>query len=994
LVSYNPVTNERTDCPVIAADIDGDDDKEVLYMAIRDGRGYVRAVNLDKTSVSGWSGDTHFISLTSDDMNYAWPPYFSVADIDNDGEIEVFAADKDTLKMWNGDGTPFGTGYIRIPNLDGRYFQPVIADIDGFGDCEVIVPSQNGYIHAYKTNGNTVPGWPLAVTELATIPVVTDLDGDGLNEVVAASKTGLYVWHTEGVSDRNQCDRFRYNRHNNAVYEIPCSHIGTPLEISGTQVWNDDRRFNRDVIVNSGGHLTVKSELRLSGDSKIIVKPGGRLILDGCTITNSCPGGIWPGIEVWGDSDAHQQEVNGGYLQGYVELKNGATIENARCALRLRNPLVSGTSGGIVHADDAHFVNNALAVEACSYTNHGTLSQREIDYHGWFHDCTFTVDEDFPAQAAFHCHASLTEVNGLNFEGCAFSVNRSVDSVDFQCSAIHAYNAAFKATRHCDSQTLPCPSASVTRSSFSGFYRAVESLCDGQNTRTVMVRDADFSGNDVGVYALNTPLAAVLGNTFAVGGRMDCSFGIWLEGVAVCQVEENSFASASGTNSTTYGAAFKNSEAANDVYRNQFSGLDYANLAIGRNAIVTGIGGHPSVTTGLTYTCNTNSGNGTDFRIDDFGDYSGIQPVQGSSAMAAGNTFSGSNWHIHNAGDYPITYYYYSADPDQTPSRSKLSQTTATSTTNSNHCRTHYGDDPIRLSQAATDSLVSVWNAAREDYLSLLRLYQSLSTVETADSSALAGIAAGMTERAHTATMAAGDILRSLADSPASESGEMRRWLAVLACPSADRLAVASLLESGDTEEALALALSMNGKYDPKQLDPVEQQEYTDLIKLYADLRRSGRNAFGLTDSEKAAVERIAQEGTGQAQSLAKALVEGIGGERSLMTCPSELTNGQRGGDKAHGNQTLEMNDSPSFAVNVIPTPARTWITVEYTLPEGCSNAIFELTSMTGVKVLSVELGGNEGSKTLDLRKLPRGVYLYTVNSSGHSLTGKVVITK
>ena len=739
----------------------------------------------------------------------------------------------------------------------------------------------------------------------------------------------------------------------------------------------------------------MKSELRLSEYSKIIVKPGGRLILDGCTLTNSCPDGTWQGIEVWGDSDAHQQEVNGGYLQGYVELKNGATIENAVCALRLRNPLVSGTSGGIVHANDAHFVNNALAVEASSYTNHGILSQREIDYHGWFRDCTFTVDEDFPGQTPFLCHASLTEVNGLDFEGCAFSADRSVDGVDFQCAGIHAYNASFKVTQYCDSQTLPCPSASVTRSSFSGFHRAVESLRDGQNTRTVMVRDADLSANDIGVYALNTSLAAVLGNTFTVGGRMDCSFGVYLEGVAVCQVEENTFTGAAGTQSSTYGVAVKNSEAANDIYRNQFSGLDYANLAVGKNAVVSTNGGTPSVTTGLTYTCNTNASNTIDFRIDDHGSYSGVQPAQGSAAVGAGNTFSGSNWHIYNAGDYPITYYYHAASPGQTPATAKLQQTTPATAVSANRCRTHYGDGPVRLSPTAIDSLATVWNDARQSYQSLARLYESLSQADNADTAMMASVADAMGEQAHEATMAAGDILRSLADSPGSESGAMRSWLAALECPAADRLAIASLLESGDPDGALDLALSMPAKYGNKQLDPVEQEEYTSLVKLYADLRRSGRTALELTEGEKTLAERIAAEGTGQAQSLARALVEGIGGDRTLMACPAEIASHVvRGDGEAKGAMTPESESLSGFAVSVIPTPAHTWITVEYTLPECCDNADFELASITGVKVMTATLDGNKGSKTLDLKGLPGGVYLYTVHCGNHNYNGKVVVTK
>ncbi len=86
--------------------------------------------------------------------------------------------------------------------------------------------------------------------------------------------------------------------------------------------------------------------------------------------------------------------------------------------------------------------------------------------------------------------------------------------------------------------------------------------------------------------------------------------------------------------------------------------------------------------------------------------------------------------------------------------------------------------------------------------------------------------------------------------------------------------------------------------------------------------------------------------------------------------------------------------DKKAVTMPVIPTPAHTWITVEYTLPECCDNADFELASITGVKVMTATLDGNKGSKTLDLKGLTGGVYLYTVHCGNHNYNGKVVVTK
>ena len=719
------------------------------------------------------------------------------------------------------------------------------------------------------------------------------------------------------------------------------------------------------------------------------------MILDGCTLQGSCGNEMWPGIEVWGDAQAHQQEENGSYLQGYVELKNGATIENAQCAIRLHNPLVSGTSGGIVHASDAVFRNNAMAVEAVDYTNHFTMGQRELDYNGWFHNCSFIVDANYIPQSTFHSHAALSDIRGIVFKGCSFSANRSIDGVDQFCAGIAAYNASFVVTDYCDSQMTPCPSGSLTRSSFNGFHRGVGAVNDGQSTRSFIVRDSDFSGNDIGVFALNTPMASTVGNTFAIGGLADCSYGVYLEGVSLCRVEENEFTKTPGTSSVTYGVAVKNSQAASDIYLNQFSDLSCANLAVGRNAIVTEYGREPSITTGLTYTCNTNEDNIVDFRVVDDGDLSGIQPIQGSTSIAAGNTFSGSSWHIHNDGDYTLSYYYNASDPDQIPSSSKLYHVSATASSGGNRCMSHYGSSPMKLSPSGIDSLASQWAEARAAYEKLRQAYET-QVGDGMDDSEAEPLLAEMTEMAHRATEVAGDIIRSLANDPGSDAAELRRWLAALGCPETDRIAVASLLEQGDTDEALSHALAMDGKYGPKQLDPVEHKAYLRLVSLYAELKQSGRNAFELTDEELAMVEKTFAERNGQASRLAQALLEGTGRRQDLLLCPPDIIDEYRYQSEGTDSRSdgVKEDVSPQFSVSVIPSPTKDKASIQYSLPDGTLHASFALYSMTGMRVMSLELDGRQKSKSIDLNDIPAGVYTYVVHCDGLAKTGKMVVVE
>lgn len=145
------------------------------------------------------------------------------------------------------------------------------------------------------------------------------------------------------------------------------------VEGNHSLLWQNDTVLKTSLRIKDGGVLTIEDCLvHVYKTARIIVEPGGKLILDGATLTNECET-MWPGIEVWGNSSTHQQASNGSYFQGYLELKNGATIENAMCAVELCRPGVSGTSGGIVFADSAFFTNNAKA-KRVNYPYSGRLA--------------------------------------------------------------------------------------------------------------------------------------------------------------------------------------------------------------------------------------------------------------------------------------------------------------------------------------------------------------------------------------------------------------------------------------------------------------------------------------------------------------------------------------------------------------------------------------------------------------------------------------------
>jgi hypothetical protein len=81
-------------------------------------------------------------------------------------------------------------------------------------------------------------------------------------------------------------------------------------------VWSCNKDVESDIIIGKNATLTVHCRLSMPEGSRIIIKPGGKLILNGSTLSNDC-GKKWKGIEVWKD------EKNA----GMVELLNEAKIE-------------------------------------------------------------------------------------------------------------------------------------------------------------------------------------------------------------------------------------------------------------------------------------------------------------------------------------------------------------------------------------------------------------------------------------------------------------------------------------------------------------------------------------------------------------------------------------------------------------------------------------------------------------------------------------------
>lgn len=830
-------------------------------------------------------------------------------------------------------------------------------------------------------------------------------------------------------------------------------------------------------VIADGATVTVTGEIRTNENAKTIVKPGGKLIVDGGSMTKALHEGQWQGIEVWGVDTLHQYIVDGKYQQGYLELKNGATIENAICAVELWQPGNYSSEGGIIHATDAVFRNNAKAVHAINYTNYVPTNGNSSSYNSWFKNCEFIVDSDYISDETFYKHIDLDRVNGIGFEGCSFSVDRNVENVSQWCSGLAAYNAGFAVNSYCSDNTIqPCLDEYLIRSSFSGFHSGIY-VRGGSTAYIYNVRDAEFANNDRGIYTENTGYGTILFNDFIVGTDADCSFGIYMNETTGFCIEENNFIGDEKSSSYNYGIGIRNSASANNIYRNTFQSLDCGNVAVGVN--ITGKTSSMSKQGGLTYACNTNISNINDFCVVRENSSGDIAQSQGSSTLPAGNTFSGSQYHFYNDGESVINYYYNTNNANQTPNSSRLYRVTSIPTSSVNLCNPHYGSGSVVRSDEELEELETIYDnsiltynelnsiytsridggdtqaelldintataddasrlrsqllglspylsqevlttaASRNDVFSTSALFEILSAnpdelkkdtlisyLENKDNpmpeymtELLREIANGSTARTALESqmaksereyiLTAGDIVRSNLNSEESDNEELRLWLGNMNDMASDRLAIATYIQESDFENALALAETLPDVYGLQGDELEEHNNYISILRLYETLGESGRDIMQLTETETEMLEEIADNGSGSSQMMATAIIEQNGVTTGTgYSCPTLPTanNSKRGTANLKSDIASAMGMKADFA----PNPATAWTEIDFTLPAEEKRATLVITNALGVNVMTVELDGNHGRKTLYLEQLPAGVYTYFVKCGEYTITGKLM---
>ncbi len=190
--------------PPVPVDLDTDGDLEIMLGIWSGGSGsLVPAYHHDGSDVAGFPIP---IATSSQLFN------IGLGDITGDGVPELLATDNHLAGNYRLHAVDIATEEY----LPGWPYEmpawpkgiPAVADVDGDGVQDVCITTDGGKLHAVKSDGTAVAGYPKSMTTASISGVAAgDIDGDGLFELVAATWDGLvYAWNTTGPALPGRAD--------------------------------------------------------------------------------------------------------------------------------------------------------------------------------------------------------------------------------------------------------------------------------------------------------------------------------------------------------------------------------------------------------------------------------------------------------------------------------------------------------------------------------------------------------------------------------------------------------------------------------------------------------------------------------------------------------------------------------------------------------------------------------------------------------------------
>ena len=242
----------RFDISPTLVDVDSDGDYEIV---VGSNSGELYVLHHDGTIFAEYN--------TGDDIRGG----ISVCDLNNDGQLDLlFGGYDDKIHVWDPvanellPGWPVDLGFNILS-------EPLIADLDGDGQVEVLAARKTGKIFAYESDGSMMSNFPIAIDgSIESTPAIEDIDNDGDLEIVIGSTSGLEVIDIKSSAElMDSWSVYRGTMQRTGVYDASVMSVGGKENIVPDKFYvssnypnpfNPTTRFYIDVP--EAGNLSVK----------------------------------------------------------------------------------------------------------------------------------------------------------------------------------------------------------------------------------------------------------------------------------------------------------------------------------------------------------------------------------------------------------------------------------------------------------------------------------------------------------------------------------------------------------------------------------------------------------------------------------------------------------------------------------------------------------------------------------------------------------------